>query len=202
MTPGMVAAFASSYLVGSFPTAYVLLKWSKGLDVRTVGSGNVGATNVARVAGWQAGVIVFVVDLGKGLAAVMLIAPWLLHPLSPAARLACGLAAVIGHNFPFALGFRGGKGVATTIGVLAGAVPAVAAAYLLVWLIVFGISRYVSIASLAAAAAIPIAQWMTHQGRGALWLGTLLALLIVVRHRSNIERLQHGTEHRVGRRKS
>ena len=195
-------ALVASYLVGSFPTAYVFVKVLKRVDVRTVGSGNVGATNVARVAGWKAGAVVFLIDLGKGLAAVSLIAPWLLHPLTHAARLACGLAAVIGHNFPFALGFRGGKGVATTIGVLIGAVPTVAAAYLLVWLAAFGVSRYVSIASLAAAAAIPIAQWITHHGRAELALGCCLALLIVVRHRANIERLMHGTEHRAGQRSS
>ena len=196
----LIVALVASYLIGSFPTAYVLVKALKRVDVRTVGSGNVGATNVTRVAGWKAGAVVFLIDLGKGLAAVSWIAPWLLHPLTPPIRLACGLAAVIGHNFPFALGFRGGKGVATTIGVLVGAVPVVAAAYLLVWLVVFAISRYVSVASLAAAAAIPIAQWITHHGHAELALGCCLALLIVVRHRINIERLRHGTEHRVGSR--
>ena len=195
-------ALVVSYLVGSFPTAYVFVKALKRVDVRMVGSGNVGATNVARVAGWKAGVAVFLIDLGKGLAAVVWIAPWFLHPLAPAMRLACGLAAVIGHNFPFALGFRGGKGVATTIGVLMGAMPMVAAAYGLVWLVVFGVSRYVSAASLAAAAAIPIAQGIAQRERAEIVLGCCLALLIVVRHRTNIERLVHGTEHRVGPRRS
>lgn len=197
----LLPALLGSYLVGSFPTAYVVLKRSKGLDVRTVGSGNVGATNVARVAGWRSGAVVFLVDLGKGVAAVALVAPWLLHPLTPATRLACGLAAVLGHNFPFALGFRGGKGVATTIGVLIGAMPMVAAASLCVWLAVFAVSRYVSAASLAAAVTIPIAQAIMRQERAQVGLGALLALLIVVRHRANIARLRQGTEPRVGRRR-
>ena len=129
----MIGAFLASYLVGSFPTAYLFVKWLKRVDVRTVGSGNVGATNVTRVAGLWAGLAVFLIDLSKGLIATRLIASWLLSEPPPDLRLACGVLAVLGHNFPIFLRFRGGKGVATTIGVLLGTMPLVAGIYLAVW---------------------------------------------------------------------
>src|SRR3989338_4929889 len=155
---GGLAAFGGSYLVGSVPTAYLVVKWLKRVDVRRVGSGNVGATNVTRVAGLWAGLFVFLIDVAKGLVVVLVIAPWALSSATPQARLGCGLCAVLGHNFPVLLGFRGGEGVATTIGVLFGTMPVVAAAYLLVWAACFFLWRYVSVSSLAAAVAIPVTQ--------------------------------------------
>lgn len=194
----LTIALASSYVVGSIPTAYLVVRRLKQVDVRTVGSGNVGATNVTRVAGFRAGVVVFAIDLAKGLAAVTLLAPWLIHPLTPAAQLACGCLAVVGHTFPVFLGFRGGKGVATTIGVLLGTMPLTALAYLLVWAACFFLWRYVSVASLAAVAILPIAQMATRRTLPEILLGSGVALLIILRHRENIERLARGTEHRAG----
>ena len=130
---GILAAFTGSYLVGSVPTAYLVVKRLKRVDVRTIGSGNVGATNVTRVAGLWAGISVFLVDLAKGLVAVQVLGPWLIHPLTPTLQFSCGLAAILGHAFPVFLNFRGGKGVATTIGVLIGTMPIIAGTYLLVW---------------------------------------------------------------------
>ena len=196
----LAVALIGSYLVGSFPTGYLLVKRLKRVDVRSVGSGNVGATNVTRVAGAWAGRAVFLMDVAKGLIAVLGLAPWLVHPVSPTAQLACGLAAVVGHAFPVFLKFQGGKGVATTIGVLIGAMPAVAGVSLVVWISCFAIWRYVSVGSLAAAAAIPIAQMVTRRPPAELLLGAALALLIVVRHRANIERLLEGREHRFAKR--
>ena len=193
----LLVALALSYLVGSIPTAYLVVKWLKRVDVRTIGSGNVGATNVTRAAGLGAGVGVFIVDVVKGLVAVRVIAPWLLHDPTPAARLACGLLAVAGHSFPVFLKFRGGKGVATTIGVLLGAAPLIAGACLIIWVIAFAIWRYVSVGSLAAAVTLPIAQIAAHRPLAEIWLGAILAGLIIVRHRPNIERLGQGREHRV-----
>lgn len=190
-------ALAASYLLGSFPSAYLLVKRLKRVDVRTVGSGNVGATNVGRVAGAGAGAVVLLVDALKGFIAARWLAAWLIPSATPAAQLACGLTAVIGHNFPVFLGFRGGKGVATTIGALLGAMPAVAASWVLVWVVVFALSRYVSLASLAAAAVIPVAQAVMGQGTAELALGAALALLIIIRHRANIQRLRQGTELRA-----
>lgn len=190
-------ALAGSYLLGSFPTAYVAVKWLKRIDVRTVGSGNVGATNVTRVAGFGAGAAVFLIDLAKGALAVWWLTPWL--QLTPAMRLSCGLAAILGHNFPVWLGFRGGKGVATTIGVLLAAMPLVAGVCVAVWAVVYLIFRYVSLASLAAAVALPVAQAITGQGLAERGVGALFALLIIARHHANIRRLLAGTEPRSGR---
>ena len=193
----LAAAVLGSYLLGSIPTAYLLIKWARRVDVRTVGSGNVGATNAARAGGWQMGLAVFLIDAGKGWLAVQVLAPGLLDGATPATRLGCGLSAVVGHNFPIFLGFRGGKGVATTIGVLLGTMPLVAAVCLAVWTACFLIWRYVSVGSLAAAVTLPIMQWVTRQTRPELLLGAALALLIVLRHRANIERLLQGREHRI-----
>ena len=197
----LIAALAGSYLIGSIPTAYLVVKWLKRVDVRTIGSGNVGATNVTRVAGMWAGLVVFLIDVAKGLLAVLVIAPWLVHPLTPTIQLACGLLAVIGHTFPVFLNFQGGKGVATTVGVLLGTMPIVAAVCLLVWAGCVVIWRYVSVGSLAAAVTLPIAQVVTHRELPDVLLGSTLALLIVVRHRTNIGRLVQGREHKVSLRK-
>jgi glycerol-3-phosphate acyltransferase PlsY len=197
--PGLLLALAGSYLVGSIPTAYLLVKRLKRVDVRTVGSGNVGATNVTRAAGLGAGTAVFVLDLAKGLVAVWGLAPWLIRPVTPAVQLACGLAAVVGHVFPVFLGFRGGKGVATTIGVLIGTVPLIAAMCLAVWAGCFLVWRYVSVGSLATAVTLPLIQTLVHRPLPEILLGAALAGVIIARHRTNIIRLLHGTEHRAGR---
>lgn len=193
---GLVVAVIGAYLIGSVPIGYLLVKWVKRIDVRTVGSGNVGATNVTRAAGTAAGLVVLGLDLGKGLLAVLGLAPWLIHPVTPAAQLACGLAAVVGHTGSVFLKLRGGKGVATTIGVLVGVSPLIAAICLGVWAIVFVVWRYVSLASLAAAAMLPLAQMLMHRARAEILVGVTLALLIIVRHHANITRLVQGTEHR------
>jgi glycerol-3-phosphate acyltransferase PlsY len=195
----MLGAVLGSYLIGSIPSGYLIVRWLKRIDVRTVGSGNVGATNVTRTAGKGAGLAVLLLDIAKGLLAVWVLAPWLIRPLSPAAQLGCGLAAVVGHAFPIFLNFRGGKGVATTIGVIVGVLPAAAAVALGVWLACLFLWRYVSVASIAAAATLPIVQWVARRTMPELLLGTALALLIIARHHTNIARLRQGTEHRFSR---
>ena len=193
----LLAAFLASYLLGSIPTAYLLAKWAKRIDIRTVGSGNVGATNAGRVLGWWAGLLVFVLDLLKGVLAALI--PRVLPGAQiPDAGIACGSVAVLGHNFPCFLQFRGGKGVATTLGALLGSAPACAGLVIAAWLVVFLASRYVSMASLAAAVTIPISQLAFRQSLYAVLLGSCLALLIIIRHRSNIQRLLSGAEHRTG----
>lgn len=192
-----MATLGVSYLIGSFPTAYLLAKLVKGVDIRTIGSGNVGATNALRALGVWAGVTVFVVDLLKGVVAARLVPSWLLGDVSLGTSLTCGVMAVLGHDFPCWLRFRGGKGVATTIGVLLGSAMPVAGVVLVAWGLVFALSRYVSIASMAAAAAIPLSQlWLRHSP-AAVSLGGMLALLIIIQHRSNLRRLLAGTEHRA-----
>lgn len=198
----LLLAFAGSYVLGSVPTGYLLVKWMKRMDVRSVGSGSTGATNVARVAGVGASAVVFFVDVAKGLLAVGVVAPWVLGIATATDRLACGLAAVLGHTFPLFLSFRGGKGVATTIGVLLAAMPDIAAVALAVWVVCFAIWRYVSVGSLAAAMTIPVMQIGTRQSLSEVAFGAALAALIVVRHRANIARLRRGEELRVGHRPS
>ena len=191
-------ALASSYLIGSIPTAYLVVRGLKRVDIRTVGSGNVGATNVTRVAGVWAGVAVLCLDMLKGAVATLGLARWMVDAPTVTGQLACGLMAVVGHCFPIALGFRGGKGVATTIGVVLTTMPAVASVCLLIWLISFAMWRYVSVSSLAAAGTLPTTQLLTHAPWSDVCLGAILAGLIILRHRDNIERLRRGTEHRMG----
>jgi len=194
----LITALLGAYLIGSFPTGFLLVKWLKRVDLRTVGSGNIGATNVGRVAGPWARALVFVMDAAKG-ALPVVVAPSLLASPPPAAGLACGLAAVLGHNFPIFLKFKGGKGVATTIGVLFAADPPAGIIYLLVWGAGLLITRYVSVSSMAAAVSIPVMLLALRRSPEELLLGVALALLIILRHRANIDRLRRGTEPRVGR---
>jgi glycerol-3-phosphate acyltransferase PlsY len=202
MNPTLTIALAASYLVGSIPTAYLAVRGVKRIDVRTVGSGNVGATNASRVLGVKGGAAVFVLDMLKGLIAAQVIAPWIIPSASGTVRLACGFAAVLGHNFPVFLGFRGGKGVSTTIGVLAGTMPLVALTAATVGLIVFSRWRYVSVGSMAAAAVLPLVQYGAKQPSQQVLIGALLAVLIIARHHQNIRRLLDGTELPAGRKKA
>jgi acyl phosphate:glycerol-3-phosphate acyltransferase len=185
------------YVLGSIPFGYLLVRAQKGGDLRAMGSGNIGAANVARTAGWITGVLTLILDAAKGFFAVWLAG----HYSGGNVRLmiCAGLAAVLGHLFPVWLKFSGGKGVATAVGVfLAICWPAVAAAAG-VFLIVIWFWRYVSLASISAAAALPLLVYVLYAPRhappAAVSAGALLtAILIIVRHRGNIERLMAGTE--------
>jgi glycerol-3-phosphate acyltransferase PlsY len=192
-------ALLGAYLVGSIPTAYILVQRLKHVDVRTIGSGNVGATNASRAGGLWLGATVFLLDALKGLIAARLLAFWFVERASPAFQLSCGLAAVIGHTFPVFLKFRGGKGVSTTIGVILGVTPAIAGIFGLIWLICFLPWRYASVSSIAATLAIPVSQLVMHRSLTETWVGLALVLLIIVNHRQNIVRLVQGREHRAGR---
>ena len=197
----VIGALAVGYGCGSVPFALLVGKFN-GIDIRKYGSGNVGATNVRRVLGRGWGRFCFFMDVAKGLVPVLAVS--LLTPLSAGSILAvlAAAAAVAGHIFPFWLRFRGGKGVATTIGALLILAPLPVLIALLGWVAVYYGSRYVSLASLTAAAALPVSAHALQLGseisydRSVLVLLWLLALLIVVRHRSNIARLLQGTEHR------
>lgn len=192
--PPALAVFAA-YLLGALPFGYWLVRLRKGEDVRAVGSGATGATNVARAAGLAGGVVTLLLDAGKGYGAV-----WLAGWLTQADALwvaAAGFAAVFGHCFPVFLGFRGGKGVATAIGVFAFAAPLAVAAMLAVWLIVFLLWRYVSLGSILSVAVYPALAHALAEPRPALAASVAavaVAVLIILRHASNIERLVAGTE--------
>jgi len=204
----VLAVCCLGYLFGSFPAGYFAGRIA-GVDVRSVGSGNIGATNVLRVLGKPWGYTVFFVDAFKGFAAVRL-AFFLAEHLSftrPHAVYFAILAAVmcvVGHTFPIWLGFKGGKGVATSAGAIFGLMPLAAVIIFLVWVVVFEITRYVSVASLVAASALPatvalLIHWEMVDGVALLYFSTVLAILVVWRHRSNFSRLLKGTEQRFTR---
>ena len=197
-----------SYLLGSIPFGLLAAKL-KGMDIRQHGSGNIGATNVWRVCGWRYGLPVFILDVLKGVCAVWIarwIAVWL-HGNPAWAAIAAAMACVIGHSFPAWLGFKGGKGVATSLGVFLGLMPIPSVVALLVWIVIFKVSGYVSFASIIAALVLPsaaIAMQFTNHAYG--WpvsgFAVVAGLLVILRHRSNITRLRAGTENRFGRKKS
>jgi acyl phosphate:glycerol-3-phosphate acyltransferase len=192
-------------MFGSFPTGYFAGRIA-GVDVRSVGSGNIGATNVLRVLGKRWGYTVFFVDAFKGFAAVRLaffLAEHLAFARAHATYFAilAAVMCVVGHTFPIWLRFKGGKGVATSAGVVFGLMPLAAVIIFLVWVVVFETTRYVSVASLVAASALPVTvalliHWGIIEGTGLLYFSTVLAILVVWRHRSNFSRLLKGTEQR------
>ena len=193
-----------AFLLGSIPTGYLVAR-AKGIDIRQHGSGNIGATNVFRTLGKPLGIFVFVFDALKGFAAV-----WLALKFGgPSAwpGIIAAVAVIAGHNYTPWLGFKGGKGIATSAGVLIALMPWAVLAIALVWFAVFFATRYVSLASISAAAALPVAVgalWFYGCGGNGPLLGfsVLIAALAIWRHRSNIERLMAGTEHRFDRKPS
>jgi len=183
-----------AYLLGSVPSALLLVWTATGKDVRREGSGNVGATNALRAAGWRVGVAVTVIDIAKGAIPVLVMRSVDSRPGWIAATL---VAAVLGHCFPVWLDFRGGKGVATGLGVFLVVAPLVAAAAIGVWIVVLLASGWVSLASIVAAATFPLVLGVVGDPDPVL-LGAvvLVAVLIVVRHRSNIRLMLSGSEPR------
>jgi len=191
-------AIALSYLLGSTPWGLVLVRVFKGVDVRKVGSGNIGATNAARAGGRGLGLAVFVLDFAKGWVAVACISK--LAPDSVWIQIACGTAAVLGHCFPMWLRFKGGKGVSTLCGAVVASEWRVFLCGGVVWLVVLAVTRYVGLASFAMCLALPIAAWWLLRDAG-FWLTlglAALALLILTRHRSNMARMLAGTEPKFG----
>jgi glycerol-3-phosphate acyltransferase PlsY len=194
-----------AYLLGSIPTGYIVAR-AKGIDIRTVGSGNIGATNAFRVLGTPAGIFVLLADALKGYAACVWLTNLLIHFFGGnvehaiTERAFAGFGAILGHTFTCFLHFKGGKGIATSAGVyFAVALPAAVIA-LGSWLILFFATRYVSVASIVAAVALPAVVWLTV-GPGesvALCLATTaLGAMVIWKHKSNIARLRAGTENRV-----
>ena len=192
------------YVLGSIPFGYLLVRAQSGGDVRAIGSGNIGATNVARTAGVSVGLATLLLDAAKGFFAV-----WLAGHFSGGNirfMMYAGLAAILGHVFPIWLKFSGGKGVATALGVFLMISWAAVAAAVAIFAIVVVFWRYVSLASISAAAALPLLVYLLyapgHAPPVAVTAGTLLAaVLVIVKHRENIERLLAGTEPRFGMRR-
>jgi glycerol-3-phosphate acyltransferase PlsY len=193
-----------AYLLGSIPFGLLIVKARGGDDIRHSGSGNIGAANVVRNAGYVAGLLTLILDAGKGYAAV-----WIAMRLSHGSlrwMMAAAVAAVVGHIFPVWLGFRGGKGVATGLGVFLLIQWEAVAAAVVLWIIVFIFWRYSSLASVAAAAALPLFIYVLyapgHAPPDYMEFSTLfISLLVLAKHRPNIERLIAGEENRMGKRK-
>lgn len=188
------AAFVS-YLLGSIPFGQIAAH-IKGIDLREHGSGNVGATNAIRILGKKFGIPVLLADIGKGWAAAALV-PRAFGLGSPEAGILCGVASVVGHIWPATLKFRGGKGVATSAGVLFALAPWATLVGLLTFLIVLLVFRYVSLASLSASVALVSVLWIRPAPLSLRLAGTALGVVVVLRHRSNVSRLLAGTEARV-----
>ncbi|UOF89740.1 glycerol-3-phosphate 1-O-acyltransferase PlsY [Fodinisporobacter ferrooxydans] len=186
-----------SYLIGSISPSYLMGKWVAGIDIRQHGSGNAGATNTMRVLGVKAGIFVFLFDALKGVFMV-----WIANVLTGGnlvAMVLAGLFTIFGHNWPVYFGFRGGKGVATTIGVLLtlAAVPALCAGVIAIALLL--VTRYVSLASLSFVTFVPIFLVLFHRPMMLVFATIFLALVSYWKHRKNIERLAKGQENRLGK---
>ncbi len=181
-----------AYLLGSVPTGLLLAR-SMGVNIREAGSGNIGATNVYRTIGRKLGILTLVGDCLKGLIPV-LIAKWLGLPEIWIA--AVGLAAFLGHVYTVFLGFKGGKGVATALGVLLGTSPLSVLFGVVVFALVLYKWRYVSLASITAAAVIPVLVWVVGQGPELIAMALVIAGVVILKHRENISRLKAGTENR------
>lgn len=192
---GQVGLVMTAYLVGSIPFGLIVTRISKGVDVRRVGSGNIGATNVLRSAGKGAAALTLLCDFGKGFLPVILASHL---GFGEGWAAATGLAAVLGHLYPLYVGFKGGKGVATSFGILLGLLPQVALSLMGLWLLMAVVTRYVSLAALTAAFAAPFLALTLDGRRWVFFLILFLALLIVFKHRGNIASLVRGTERRIG----
>ncbi len=215
----VIAIFA--YLVGSIPFGFIVGRL-RGIDIRQHGSGNIGATNIWRVLGKPWGLTTFLCDTGKGLAAVVVAkafsAHWMSvittsHGLTQAVPLDEGvigitaaMGCIIGHSFPVWLGFKGGKGVATSVGVIFGVMPVASLSIFAIWGVVFKLSRYVSLASIVAASSLPvIVIFLLSMGWMRSWanfyFSVAATLLVLLRHRGNFQRLLAGTESRFAAKK-
>ncbi|MEK6732112.1 MAG: glycerol-3-phosphate 1-O-acyltransferase PlsY [Candidatus Omnitrophota bacterium] len=193
--------FAAAYLIGSIPTAYIFGRALKGIDIREHGSGNTGATNVFRVIGKVPGIIVLIIDIIKGFICATYLASGFMY-LAPVVRpemyrILVGLCAIAGHNWTVFLKFKGGKGVATSAGVVIGLIPKIFWLGFMVWLITFFITGFVSLSSIIAIVSVPIFTLAFGEPAEIVVFMCLLCLIIVYKHRANIRRLARGEEKRI-----
>ncbi len=215
---GYVLTALAAYLLGSIPTGYLVAK-AKGIDIRSVGSGNIGATNVFRILGKPAGIFVLLADAAKGFIAVVLILNFYhelndaMPKLFPVEALAypdvrmnygilAGFAAILGHNYTCFLKFKGGKGIATTAGVLIALAPSAFLVVLCIFILIVAVSRYISLGSVIAAFCLPFAVWFFHGSKTMIAVMSALGALAIYKHKANIGRLLNGTENRLGKKKT
>lgn len=200
-----------AYLLGSLPTGYLMGK-TRGIDIRTVGSGNIGATNVFRILGKPAGIFVLLVDALKGFLGCA-VAPAVVHgflfqqalttgsPEYEHHRIVGAICAILGHNYTCWLRFKGGKGIATSAGAVLALLPGALGIAFAVWILLFATTRYVSLASIGAAFVLPFGAWAMGRSPTMISVAACLGALAIFKHRSNIQRLLAGTENRVGSKK-
>ncbi|OUX37110.1 MAG: acyl-phosphate glycerol 3-phosphate acyltransferase [Kiritimatiellaceae bacterium TMED266] len=196
----MIVFVVGAYFLGAIPFGLLIAR-SQGVDIRSQGSGNIGATNVFRVMGKGWGLLTFLLDALKGFVPAFLFPIW--GGGAGDWGLYCGLMAIVGHSFPVYLKFKGGKGVATSSGMLLGIAPLAVGIGLLSWMLLMVVFKYVSLASIVAVLVVAVAVWIEGSGSPVMkGLITLLSLLIVWLHRTNIGRLFAGTENRFGKKDS
>ncbi|MEK6790557.1 MAG: glycerol-3-phosphate 1-O-acyltransferase PlsY [Deltaproteobacteria bacterium] len=194
LTPHYLLIVAA-YLLGSVPTGVVVARLFGGTDPRTTGSGNIGATNVGRSAGKAAGIVTLIGDVLKGAIPVLL--AFYLHPNAAFVSIV-GIAVLVGHVFSVFLRFKGGKGVATACGVMLVVSPVATLIAIVVFVLIAALTRYVSIASMTAAIAIPVILVMLPGKAAFVPLGAAVCVLIIIKHRENVERLIQGRENKIG----
>ncbi|MDG0813123.1 glycerol-3-phosphate 1-O-acyltransferase PlsY [Cohnella rhizosphaerae] len=199
MLPAVIAVVVS-YLLGSVSFSILFARWLRKIDIRQHGSGNAGATNTLRVLGKGPAIAVFLLDIAKGLVAVA-VGQAIAGEQGSWLAVACGLASIAGHNWPLYFRFKGGKGIATTVGALIylAPLPVVAAGVVAIVLIV--ITRYVSLGSMVFAALVPVILGLAGEIGPVFWGALVLALLAILRHRKNIVKLMNGTENKIGAKK-
>ncbi len=193
----------TAYLLGNISTSYIVAKRLAGVDIRTQGSGNAGSTNVLRTLGKKAGALTFIGDVLKGLIAV-LIARFIAYGANlddtTCAYIAV-VAVVLGHNYPVFLGFKGGKGVATSLGSMLGMNPLVALLCLGFFIIIVAITKYVSLGSILGIGLSPVIMMLNHNTKGVL-VTLFLTISVAITHKENIKRLLNGTERKLGQKKN
>jgi acyl phosphate:glycerol-3-phosphate acyltransferase len=205
-----VTTALAAYLLGSVPFGFLAGK-ARGIDIRTVGSGNIGATNAFRILGKTAGMVVLVADGLKGWLAVRFL-PELAQQLFATAswsieaqellRITAGVGVILGHNYTCWLKFKGGKGIATSAGVLAALVPWAFVITLVLWVVICLATRYVSMASIIGSLALPFVTWAAHYSTLMIIITSLMSTLAIYKHKANIVRLMNGTENKIGRKKN
>jgi len=201
----IIAGIITSYLIGSIPTAFIFGKLLKRIDIRKFGSGNIGATNALRVLGKKVGISVLALDILKGIIPIFLvqIAGLPINISWDLFRILIGISCICGHNWTIFLNFKGGKGIATTLGVLIGlawktpGLGGILLLLVLIWILIFLLSRIVSLASIISALFFPLLVVVFKQSPAIIFASIILALFVLIRHKSNIRRLLHGQETRL-----
>ncbi|MCK8817748.1 glycerol-3-phosphate 1-O-acyltransferase PlsY [Natroniella sulfidigena] len=191
----LVLAMGNSYLLGSIPFGLLVAKFVKGVDIRKYGSGNIGATNAYRIMGLGMGILVALLDIGKGFLGVTIASR--LFQGEPFLILLIGVMAIVGHNWSLFLKFTGGRGVATSVGVLISLAPGAILIVFIVWVLIVATTKYVSLGSIVGATLIPIMMFLFNKPTVYVLFGLLIAIFVLYGHKPNIKRLLAGTENKI-----